>query len=215
MSFLDMLQIVGDRLRIVEAAPKKGAGKPMKVVTRTITLAELKTEIRSEEVRSLADLPAELGGAFEKIFEAAGIERPAQGWDVARLRAILQSDAFKGKDRAAAQQSLLQLLHAEQARAEDLIKEAMAQDRALDEFEAGVRKKVGNDMADAEHEVAGLDARIRALQEERARLAARIQLDRDRLREWCRQKRAYERELAGAVGYLTDRPVITTDDKDE
>ncbi len=88
----------------------------------------------------------------------------------------------------------------------------MAQDQALDAFEVFVRKKVEDHMAAAEHQVSELDARIQALQGERARLAARVQLDQDKLREWRKNKRAYERDLAAAIGYLTDRPVITTDE---
>jgi len=95
------------------------------------------------------------------------------------------------------------------------LKEAMAQDQALDAFEVFVRKKVEDHMAMAEHQIAELDAKIQALQTERARLAERIPLDQDKLREWRRRKRAYERDLAAAIGYLTDRPVITTDELTE
>jgi hypothetical protein len=212
MSFLDLLHIVGGRLRIVETATENVAGEPAKVVTRTITLTELKTEIRSEEVRSLADAPAELTVPFEKIFEAAGVAGPACGWNLARLKAMLQAEPYKNQEHAAVQKSLLASMSAEHVEAEDLVKEAMAQDRALDEFEIFARKKVEDHMAAAEHQIADLEAKIQALQGERARLAARIQLDQDRFREWRRKKRAYEHDLAAAVGYLTDRSVITTDD---
>ncbi len=212
MSFLDLLQTVGGRLGILEARGKEGAGEPMKVVTRTVTLAELKTEIRSEEVRSLADLPAELTQPYDRIFAAAGVTCPAQGWSVARLRALLSSESYQGTDPAAAQQALLTLLSAERVQPEDLVREAMGQDQALDTFEVFVCKKVQGHMAAAEHQIAELDARIQALQSERTRLAARIQVDQDKLREWRKNKRAYERDLATTIGYLTNRPVITIDD---
>jgi uncharacterized small protein (DUF1192 family) len=212
MSFLDLLQTVGGRLGILEAHAKEDAGEPLKVVTRTVTLAELKTEIRSEEVRILADLPAELTLPYDRIFAAAGVKCSAESWSVARLKALLSTEPYQSMEHAAAQQALLTLLSAERVQAEDLVREAMGQDQALDAFEVFVGKKVEDHMAAAEHQVSELDARIQALRSERARLAARIQLDQEKLREWRKSKRAYERDLAASIGYLTDRPVITTDE---
>jgi hypothetical protein len=215
MSFLNLLQTVGGRLGILEAPAKENSDELAKVVTRTVTLAELRTEIRSEEVRTLADLPAELTVPFDKIFEAAGVTHAKPGWNVARLKALLGSESFRSQERAAAQQALLSLLRSEQVESEELVREAMAQDQALDAFEVFVGKKVEDHMAAEEHQIAEIDAKIQALQGERMRLSARIQLDQNRLREWRRNKRAYERDLAAAIGYLTDRPVITTDDLPE
>jgi len=215
MSFLILLQTVGGRLGILEAPANENTGELAKVVTRTVTLAELKTEIRSEEVRTLADLPAELTVSFDMIFEAAGVASSKPEWNVARLKALLRTEAYQSQERTAAQQALLNLLRSEQVQTEDLVKEAMAQDQALDAFEVFVCKKVEDHMATAEHQIAEMDAKFQALQAERTRLEARIQLDQSRLRAWRRSKRAYERDLAAAIGYLTDRPVITTDDLPE
>jgi chromosome segregation ATPase len=215
MSFLILLQTVGGRLGILEAPAKEDTGELAKVVTRTVTLAELRTEIRSEEVRTLADLPAELTVSFDKIFEAAGVTSSRPGWNVARLKVLLRTEPYQSQERPAAQQALLNLLRSEQVQTEDLVKEAMAQDQALDAFEVFVCKKVEDHMATAEHQIAEMDAKIQALQAERTRLEARIQLDQSQLRAWRRSKRAYERDLAAAIGYLTDRPVITTDDLPE
>jgi len=215
MSFLNLLQAVGGRLGILEARTNEGAGEPMKVVTRTVTLSELKTEIRSEEVRTLADLPAELTLPYDRIFSAAGVTCPVRDWNLARLKALLNSESYKGTDHAAAQQALLTLLNAEHVQPEDLVREAVAQDQALDAFEVFVCRKVEGHMAAAEHQIAEVDARIQTLQGERMRLAARMQVEKDKLREWRKSKRAYERDLAAAIGYLTDRPVITTDELPE
>jgi len=215
MSFLDLLQTVGGRLGILEAPSKASGGEAVKVATRTVTIDELKSEIRSEAVKTLADLPAELTVPYAKIFEAAGVTAPAHGWNVARLEALLRAEPYKSQERALAQRNLLSLLNSERVPPEDLVKEAMAQDQALDAFEVFVRKKVEDHMAMAEHQIAEIDAKIQALQTERARLLEHIPSDQGKLREWRQRKRAYERELAAAIGYLTDRPVITTDELTE
>ena len=212
MSVFDLLQTVGGKLGILEAQQKSASGEPQKIVTRTVTLDELKSEIDSEDVRALADLPAEFTVAFEKIFEAAGVSAPERHWNLSRLQAVLRSDRFRNREFAAAQKDLLDLLSADRVAAEDLVKEAVAQDQALDAFEAFVRKKVDGHVAMAGRRIAEIDARIAALQAERAGLKERTQTEQDKLRDWCKRKRAHERELASAVGYLTDRPVISTDD---
>jgi hypothetical protein len=212
MSIFDLLQTVGGRLGILEASAPAGAGEPAKVATRTVTLDELKSEIRSEDVRALADLPAELGQPFEKIFEAAGATPPQHGWTIARLRALLATEAYRRQGHSEAQRSLLSTLSSARVPAEDLVREAMAQDQALDAFESFVSRKASDHMAVEEHRVAELDAKIQALQSERTRLAEHLQSEQEKLRDWRRRKRSYERELAATIGYITDRPVITTDD---
>jgi hypothetical protein len=213
MSIVDLLQTVGGRLGILETASKTPKGECPKIVTRTVSLDELKSAIRSEEIQSLADLPAELSVAFEKIFEAAGVKAAAVSWNIEKLKTLLQSEPFRSQDRTSAQKALLSLLDADRVGAEDLVKEAIAQDQALDAFEVFVRKKVEELIALAQHQTAEIEAKIQSLQVERARLRERIRVDEEKLQDWRKRKRAYERELAANIGYLTDRPVITTDEE--
>lgn len=214
MSFLDLLQDLGDRLGILETAAGPAVHAAAKIRTRTITLAELATEIRSEEVRALADLPAELTVPFEKIFETAGIVPPANGWNVDKLKQLLLTDALKDKGREMVQKGILNILNSENVPVEDVVKDAMARDKALDSFEAFARKKIEDRMAARERQIAEIESQIEALQSELNGLREKAKIDQEKWREWRRQKRAQERELAWAVGYLIDRQVITTDDEE-
>src|SRR5512144_2540470 len=130
MSFFDFLQTVGGRLGILETASGAASGECAKIVTRTVTLEELKMQIHPEEARTLADLPAELTVSYEKIFEAAGARAAAGTWDLARLKKFLQT--LSTEDRAATQKTVLEAISSDGASTEDLIKEAAAQDQALD-----------------------------------------------------------------------------------
>ena len=212
MSFLDLLHTVGGRLGILETSPNTSAGECIKVVTRTVTLDELTSEIRSEKVRNLAELHTDLAISFDKIFEAAGIPAPVHGWNVDRLQSVLRADAYQKKDRAAAQLDLLTTLRSESVQSEELVREAVARDQALDSYETHLRKKVDEHISEFERQIITLDARIQALQSERARLGERTLVESEKLREWIRRKRAYERDLASAIGFLTERPVISTEE---
>ena len=210
MGLLDLLQSLGGRLGILEMSQDK-ATSPAKIRTRIVTLAELMTEIRSEEVRALVELPAELSIPLEKVFEAAGIQ--PQAWTVDRLRQLLWSGAFKDQPRDVAQKLVLETLSSEKASAEDIIKDAIARDKVLDAFETHARKKMDERNAAVERRIGEIGENIRRLQGEMAELEARRKSDREKWAEWKKQKQECEKEMAWAVGYLIDRPVITIADE--
>lgn len=211
MSLLDSLQSLGDRLGILERVSAPTAKRPEKIQTRKITLAKLITEIRADEVRALADLPAELSLPFEKIFEAAGIASTSQGWNIAKLRQLLLTDDFKNLERAAVQKRILNTLRTENVRVEDLVKDAVARDQALDAFEKFAGKKMEERMVACQHRVAELDSKIKEMQEECAHLREKLHADQETWRDWRKKKRAAECDLTWTVSFLIDHPVITTD----
>ncbi len=215
MSLLDRLRTAGGRLGIIKVIslnePPPTASTPQKVVARSVTLDELTKQVRTEEVRVLAGLPAELTVPFEKVFEAAGVTSPGHGWSVDRLSELLRTDQYKGMDRDAAQKAVLGVLSAVKANVEDLIGDAVARDQALDKFEAFVSQKMEDRKVARQRKATQLEDQIRDLEKERARLEADGKVDAERWREWRRRKVAYEHEMAWAMGYLLDRPVVTTE----
>jgi hypothetical protein len=205
MGLLDQLRAVSEKIGLLEARAPSKSVKPVKVQTRSITLAELTTELRSEEIRALADLPAELSVDFERVFEAAGIKASPGAWNAERLKQVLRTDAIKKLERKTAQIAVLNLLALDKVPVENVVKDVIARDQALDAFEAFVRRKL-------EDRRAARVRQIEDLEEQRKRLIAENEEDAERWRKWLESKRATERELAWAVGYLIDRPVVTIDE---
>ena len=110
MSLLDGLRALGGKLGLIQTAPAEVPAVPVKVVSRAVTLEALTTEVRAEEVRVLAELPAELSVGFDKVFETAGIVPPAHGWNIVRLQQLLRTEQYRGMDRESAQKAILGLL---------------------------------------------------------------------------------------------------------
>ncbi len=215
MSLLELLQSVGDRLGIIEKeVRRRAAAQRPKIRTRVVTLATLKTEIKTEEVRALAETPAELAVPFEKIFETAGLPPLPSGWNIDRLRKLLGTAPFRDQPRETVQKRILDVLASEKVAVEDLVKDAVSRDQALDAFEKSVERKMADRIAANEHELAETKARIDDLQRECARLEDIITAETDQWREWRRRKREHEKDLARIVSYLIDREVITTDADD-
>ena len=195
-----MLRKLGDRLGIVELSPgQEQPAVPVKIHTRTITLSELIMTIQIAEVRELAELPAELSISFDDIFKAAGIQPSPSAWTVDRLQEFLNSKRIQGMDRDGVQRETLRMLAAEKVDAADLIKDAISRDQALDAFADSILKKRELWLARKRQE-------IQALEQE-------IAVEEKEFSDWRRRKRRREQDMARAIGYLIDRPVISIDDE--
>jgi hypothetical protein len=211
MGLIDGLKNLGSKLRIVQSVRIVPAAQPEKTPTRSVTLAELTGEIRAEEVRALAGLPEELSVPFEKVYEAAGIKAEQGRWTIFSLKELVEKEPFKSMDRLTAQKMLQAKLVEAQVPAEEIVKDAVSRDQALDAFEASLRAKIDERDGVRHRKLAELDTQIDRLKKEAAALTAESQEERKRVKEWKTRKNAEEKMLATAVSYLLDQPVISTD----
>lgn len=193
---------IGDRIGILETVCEPGPERVTVIRTRTVTLRELEVEVRSPEVRALAESPSEIAVPLEKIFETAGIARNPREWSVDRLIEFVQSEAVRNKRKEEARKAVLDALNAAGVTAEEIVKDAMARDRALDAFEESGAGRLRD-----------LEERIEALRNESARLKEKLKEDASVWNEWRKRKRAYEKEMAAAVSYIVDKPSITVDEE--
>jgi len=214
MSFIKLLQGIGDKLGILESVPSTDSIPATCIQTRTISLKELASEIRSGEVQALADSPSELSISFEEIYSVAGIPAKEEDWTIERLKPVIAGESAKTNSRTAVQKAVLELLQSKGVPTESLIKDAMARDQALDAFEARVGERMRDRNQAYKKRMAEIEAQIDGLREEHARMEASLKAEDQKWREWKRLKRAHERDLAAAASYIIDNPVITTDDEE-
>lgn len=211
MSVIGLLSVAANHLGLIRVVEAKDPAKPQKITTRAITLAQLSGEVRTEQVRALSELPAELSVEFDRVFEAAGIKPPAHGWTIPRLQQLLQTEQYKSMPREAVQQAILGVLAADKVPVDDLVQDAVRRDKAIDAFEGFVFKKM-TDRVDARLvRDAQIEDQIRSLRDEQTKLKAETQADRERWDQWHQRKTALELDLAHAVGYVLDKPIVTVD----
>jgi len=215
MTFFKLLQGIGDRLGILETTSNPESALVSRIQTRSVSLRELASEIRSIEVRDLADGPAELMIPFEKIFEAAGISSKPENWTIDRLKGVVENESFKQKPREEVQRRVLELLASEGVSTEMLIKDAMARDQALDSFQSRADEKMHERRQSCKNRLLEIEQQIKDLEAERGTLEESLKAEEDKWREWKKKKRANERELASLASYIVDRPVITMDEEKE
>ncbi len=213
MSLLALLESLGGRLGILEIAQGQTPQSQPKIQTRVVTLAELATEIKSDEVRALAQHPAELSIPLEKIFETGGIKPKEHSWTVEKLKEVLRSGPFQNQPKDVTQKKILELLRAENVSPEDIVKDAMARDKVLDSFEVYARKKVEERRTALERRAVEITESIGKLEAERSDLDRKRKDDEERWADWRRQKKAQEQDMAWAVSHLIDRLVISISDE--
>jgi hypothetical protein len=208
MNLVAILRQLGDRLGVVELSedPQQSSA-PVKVQTRTITLSELIMTIQVSEVHDLAKLPSELSIPFEDVFKAAGITGPAGAWTVDRLLEFLDSDRIRNMDHADMQRETLAVLAAQKVEPADVVKDAISRDQALDAFEEFIIKKRQQWQTDQKRLLADLKKQQEEIEQE-------IETEAKKWSEWQRRKRQREVDMARAVGYLIDKPVISIEDEE-
>ncbi|MCY2952130.1 MAG: hypothetical protein NTU53_09155 [Planctomycetota bacterium] len=209
MGIFNWISSIGSTLGLIRVVEVQDPEAPEKITARSITLKDLATEIRGEEVRNLAELPTELAITFDRIFEAAGIKPAPHGWTIERIKSLLATDQFKSMDRLAIQKAILGLLATEKAQVDDLVKDAIARDQAIDAYETFTQKKLDSRTESRQRRIAEIESQIRQLRDEIARLNDESKLDQDRFRDWRKTKIAYEKDLAATLSYLLDKPIIT------
>jgi hypothetical protein len=212
MSFVKFLQGIGDRLGILESVTITETTRVTRIQTRSVSLRELVSEIKSVEVRALADSPAEFSVPFEKIFETAGIPSDPKDWTVERLKQVIAGESLN-KSREEVQRSVLDLLKAERVPVEKIVKDAMARDQALDAFEAFARDKMKARIESGKARLREMELKIKELQEESASLEQALKADEEKWNKWRKLKREQEHDLATTVSYIIDHPVITLSDE--
>ncbi len=205
------MQGIGDRLGILEKVSEPNAEPSEAIQTKVLTLRELASEINSADVRALADLSPEPELSFAQIFLTAGISSPPEAWNVDKLKQVVLGEPLKNKSREEIQRAVLDMLHSEGIPVEDVVKDAIARDQALDEFESFAREKKQKQTEMRQKKILEIESRIKDLQDELMGLREKSQAEEKQWIEWKRRKRAHEQEMALIIGYLVDHPVITTE----
>lgn len=215
MSLMDMIYDIGGKLRIVHVHTASTPTMPAKIATRSYTLAQLMSEIANRDVQALAELPAELSIPFDSIFDAAGVARPAHGWNVEKLHEMLSGEPFCSLTGDELAQAVLARFEEDKATTEDLVKDAVGRDQDIDAFEEYAREKM-NVRSDARRrKVAELRLEISRLEDEVRLLEEEATTDRQQWRAWHQKKTDYEKMMAKALSCLLDTPIVTLDPDDE
>lgn len=214
MSLRERLQGLGQRLGLLQSAGAQTETVP-KITTRVVKLDEMLAGIRVLDIRTSSETRVDLPIGFDGILEAAGVHAPAHGWTVQRLIEALRADDVRKLTKDEAQRRVLAALEKDQASSEDVIRDAVARDQAIDAFERFARGKLETRHKQTQARVTAAEAQIQGLQRELDRLRREQKQDEVDWNTWHKSKVDYEKDMAWALSFLMDKPLITIDEEKE
>ena len=196
-----------------EAAEPAGAAPAREIAPRRVI--DVAPDISSEE-------PPATGGetavsdpaAFDEIYTSAQIGVPPHGYSVLKVAEMLQSEHLQSLPVDVKRKSILVALDAAGVKVDDIIRDAVQRDRALDTYEQVLQRQLEATRVEKERENQELETEIsERVKELRARIDANnkeISKEQDQMLKWRTRKRLEESRIAEAVGYFVSENPITT-----
>lgn len=213
MSLLKRMKRLGKRLGLLRASETKARKEPTKVSMQVVSLEELMSGIPKLDIPVSTATRVELPVGFGGILSAAGVHSPPHGWTVERLQEFLHQKCGK-LNFEQAQYHTLQALARDDAPTEDVVRDAVARDQALDAFERFVKKKLEAQNKKRQKHLAKLEEQLGVLQERIDRIRREERSEREDWRNWRKSKVDYEKKMAWALSHIMEKPLITIDEEE-
>jgi predicted ATPase len=149
---------------------------------------------------------------FETIYRAAKVPVLAHGYTIDKVAAMLQNPRLSGMSASVKANSVLMALEVAGVAIDDVVADAVARDRAIDDFEAWWTAKVARIESEKRAENAAIEDEMnRYLEAQRNRIRANnaaVQQAQETFASWKDRKREEEQRLYDSVQpFVTENPV--------
>jgi hypothetical protein len=166
-------------------------------------------------------VPAEVAADVDlaTVYQTAKIETPTHGYTVLKVADMLQSEHLQALPPDVKKRSILVALEAAGVSIDEIVRDAVRRDQALDTYERVLEQhhheltaRLAAENQAIEAEIAQRVAELRARIEENNKAAA---ADQAELQAWRRRKQQDERTIAEAVSYfVSENPISTAEPGD-
>ncbi len=149
---------------------------------------------------------------FEQIYAAAEIEIPAHGYTVYKIMELLESDDLKAMSPEVKKSAITAALKITNVSINDVIKDAVARDKALDAYENIKLKSIGEyeqkKITENEAIQREIEEFVKAKNEQIEKNKRLIQQAKSGLTEWQQMKQAEEQKIFDAISpFVSPNPV--------
>jgi len=196
--------------------PKEGHPEDERAPGAPSSAAQTVAEIASGVgVQTTFTAPVANPTSFEEIYQAAEITVAAHGYTIFKIADMLQSEHIRGLPANVKKSSVLLALDAAGVKVEDVIKDAVLRDKALDTYERVQEKALQELEARKTQENRDIQAEIdRLVAEHQARMQKNndeVAKEKERFYGWRLKKQQEELKIADAVSYFaTENPISTS-----
>ena len=173
------------------------------------TFVTKKIELTSENIED-----------FSKIYEAVGIAQPVVGFDIYKVEEMLNSPHLKDMPSSVKKNAVMVALEASKVPVEEIIKDAVSRDRALDAYEKVEQNAVELlEKQKADENTAIQEEIDRFLQEKRSQIEENnisVRDAKERFKAWQLKKQDEEQRIYNIVSYfVSPNPITTTTNKQD
>lgn len=203
----DFVRELGIKAGLLHLEEKERAEEVAEISTRVLSLKAL----MEEEGEPLTRPPAELSIKFEQLF--AALPACAHGWTVEKVRELLASETLKNLPRTDLEKAVKEELSKAQVPVEDIVKDALNRDRALDSYQESLEKKFKDREQSVHDRIRELQQEIEDCQKQISELKSSEESSRRLLQEWVDQKSRIEEDMVSVVSLLSDAHGITVTKK--
>lgn len=209
MKVLDFLKKVAANAKLIQIIDEAEAGQkePIPGATTVVSLSQL-IATQGEKFDDPANAP-ELNVPVEKIYELFKIAPPPGGWNVDKVIQALSAESIGDLGSGKAKKTLKDILIKNNVAVQEIIKDAISRDKALDEYERFAYGKLQERAASREGQIESLKQQIEDCNQSVQRLESSQLRDKDLFEQWVAKKIGKEEELLKVVGLLTSDPLIS------
>lgn len=205
MKVLEFLKRLAANAKIIQIIEETEQKNNLQIETLSISLPHL---IRKKELQENGTVP-ELNIAFDKIYELYEIKPPAHGWDLDKVVNTLSSAGFKEINCPEAKKALQDIVAGNNIPPQDIIKDAVSRDQALDSYEQLVYNRIQERIKTREEKIDTLKQQIKECRQEISRLESAQLGDKEGFQKWVEKKVLKEEELVNVVSLLTPDNLIS------
>ena len=207
MKVIELLKKVAVNAKVIQIVKEAEAVVPEKIETTSISLAQLIAQ-NNKALGGNTEAP-ELRLDFAKIYEMYKVAAPAHGWDVGKISGILAGEEFKKLDPNAVKKVIAEMLTKNKIPPQDIIKDAVSRDSALDAYEQLVDVRLKERKKVNEEKIVRLKAAIEESKKTISQLEAAQAQDQKAFEHWLDKKVSEEEALVEIVVLFTSAAVIS------
>ena len=200
IKFLKNLAANAKIIKIIEEAKQK---EPPRVETSSLSLEQL---IKKEFQKNVD--ASELNIGFDKIYELHKVGSPESGWGVEKVLNLISSDQFKKLSSAEARKTLQGII-TDSKIVQDIIKDAVSRDGALDSYEQFAYSKLEERLEMCDKKIENLKKQIEDCKKDIILLESMQLKDREGFQRWIDKKVAKEEELVRVVSLFTSDNLVS------
>jgi cell division protein FtsB len=198
----EYLQRLGVKAGLLHIEEKEQAIDTGVFETRVVSLSAL----LQQQDETLAEPPAELTLDFRQIFDAVKEHDFPHGWNVDRVSEFLKSDACRNLPHAEQKKALLEALGKEGIPADDVVKDALSRDRALDSYQDFLAKKLKLRGEAIEERINELQKQIEESRRRIEQLKSSVHLMESGYQNWIERKTRAEEDMVAIVSLIAEGP---------